>query len=163
MYVYTYIYIYIGEEGGEDLGEVEGDPREGGVELPRAIEYTPSSHSKNSLSKILSMGWVAQKPCLIGSLKAALRFSKSRIRKDTNLGLRTGCSITLCHGIVHARLPKIHVYIYYVHVHVHVHTSVYVYVYVDVYIYIYIERERDVSSCLMTLSSSARSYSYHYS
>ena len=52
---------------------------------------TPSAHSNNSLSKICSKGWVAQKAFFIGSLTAALRFSKGWIRKDTNLGLRTGC------------------------------------------------------------------------
>ena len=52
----------------------------------------PISHSNNSLSKICSKGWVAQKPFLIGSLTAALRLSKGWVQKDTNLGLRTGCS-----------------------------------------------------------------------
>ena len=56
--------------------------------------HTPSSHSKNSLSKICFKGWVAQKPyVLIGSFTAALRFSKGWVRKDTNLGLRTGCTM----------------------------------------------------------------------
>ena len=56
-----------------------------------AAACTPSSHSKNSATKICSKGWVAQKPFLIGSLTAALRFSKGWVRKDANLGLRTGC------------------------------------------------------------------------
>ena len=52
---------------------------------------TPSSHSKNSLSKICSKGWLAQKPLLIGSLTAALRFSKGWVRKDPNLVMGIGC------------------------------------------------------------------------
>ena len=56
-------------------------------------QHTPSSHSKISRTKICSKGWVAQKLVLIGSLSAALRFSKGWVRKDANLGLRTGCSI----------------------------------------------------------------------
>ena len=54
--------------------------------------HTPSSHSKNLATKICSKGWVAQKSFLIGSLTAALRFSKGWARKDANLGLRTGCT-----------------------------------------------------------------------
>ena len=53
---------------------------------------TPRSHSNNALSKICSKGWVAQKLFLIGSLRAALRFSKGWVRKDANLGSRTGCN-----------------------------------------------------------------------
>ena len=84
MYIYIYIYM-IGNFPVNltiDLGDnytAWGAP-------------TPSSHSKNSAIKICSKGWVAQKPFLTGSLTAALRFSKGWVRKDTNLGLRTGCS-----------------------------------------------------------------------
>ena len=52
---------------------------------------TPNSNTKNSATKICSKGWVAQELFLIGNLTAALRFSKGWVRKDTNLGLRTGC------------------------------------------------------------------------
>ena len=55
---------------------------------------TPNSNTKNSATKICSKGWVAQKPFLIGNLMAALRLSKGWVRKDANLGLRTGCMRT---------------------------------------------------------------------
>ena len=53
---------------------------------------TPSSHSKNSATKICSKGWVAQKPFLIGSLTAALRLSKGWVRKYLNLLIGIGCA-----------------------------------------------------------------------
>ena len=52
---------------------------------------TPNSNTKNSATKICSKGWVAQKLLLIGNLTAALKSSKGWVRKDANLGLRTGC------------------------------------------------------------------------
>ena len=123
------------------------------------IHYTPSSHSKNSLSKICSKGWVAQKSFLIGSLTAALRFSKGWVRKDTNLGcihihhyyyyhhhlllsllllslllllfyedwkdtnlgLRTGCTGDLATGQRRGRGPGRHIYIYiYIYENIHI-------------------------------------------
>ena len=85
MYIYSSQYhVRRGPVLGHDCGR---DPGGGG---DAASEHTPSSHSKNSATKICSKGWVAQKSFLIGSLTAALRFSKGRVRKDANLGLRTG-------------------------------------------------------------------------
>ena len=71
------------------------------------IQYTPSSHSKNSLSKICFKGCVAQKPfLLIGSLTAALRLSKGWVRKDLNLKMRIGCICSTCRQWSETALEK---------------------------------------------------------
>ena len=85
IYIYIYICIYLDLSVCIWVHAFQS--------LPEPV--TPSSHSKNSLSKICSKGWVAQKPFLIGNLTAALRLSEGWVRKDPNLGLRTGCSSAL--------------------------------------------------------------------
>ena len=42
--------------------------------------------------KTFSKGWVAEKPFGVGSLTAALRFSKGWVRKDLNLVMGVGCT-----------------------------------------------------------------------
>ena len=62
-----------------------------GESLRWTSSVTSSSHHNIFPHKILSKGWVAQKPFLIGSLTAALRFSKGWVRKDLNLVMGIGC------------------------------------------------------------------------
>ena len=52
-----------------------------------------SSHHNIFPHKTFSKGWVAQKPILIGSLTAALRFSKGWVRKYLNLVMGIGCNV----------------------------------------------------------------------
>ena len=95
LYIYIYIYIRPQVRSMRKLRRtwstslVAWTSR---TSRPGSPPPAPRSHSKNSLSKICSKGWVAQKPSLIGSLTAELRFSKGWVRKDANLGLRTGCT-----------------------------------------------------------------------
>ena len=53
---------------------------------------TAGSHHKIFPHKTFSKGWVAQEPFVIGSLTAALRFSKGWVRKDLNLVMGIGCT-----------------------------------------------------------------------
>ena len=74
-----------------DVGRVSSGWAKG-----RVCKGTPSSHSKNSLSKICSKGWVAQKHCLIGNYRSGVIFSKGWVRKDENLITWIGCRV--CKG-----------------------------------------------------------------
>ena len=106
LYIYIYIHIYIYRERDIDNSnnnshnnddniitrQRRGSPgapgcagqgrRPGGP----SANNTPSSHSKNSLSKICSKGWVAKKTCLIGNGRNGARFAKGWVRKEPNLG-----------------------------------------------------------------------------
>ena len=65
MYMNIYIYIYICKERErerETLYLIQLSVPSLAVCPSSESRTTPSSHSKNSLSKICSKGWVAQKP-----------------------------------------------------------------------------------------------------
>ena len=84
---------------------------------------------------------------LIGSLTAALRFSKGWVRKDLNLVMGIGC--TWCRACIiwnmmfrtffsgRRRCYMLYIYIY-THTYIYTQYSMYIHVYIYIYIYIYI-------------------------
>ena len=61
----------------------------------KEAKATPSSHHKISLTWFVPRVGLPRNLCLIGSLTAALRCSKSWVRKDLNLVMGIGCSSPL--------------------------------------------------------------------
>ena len=98
MYMYTCIYIYIHTHTRICTyiyiyreREIERE-RERDIHNKRLV-YTQfaSSHSKNSLSKICSKGWVALQGNAYTICDKNFQWLGPK-RPDPNLGLRTGCS-----------------------------------------------------------------------
>ena len=58
----------------------------------RTVVATPSSHRKIFPHKICPRVGLPRNLLLIGSLTAALRFSKGWVRKDLNLVMGIGCT-----------------------------------------------------------------------
>ena len=107
----------------------------------RIMISTPSSHSKISRHKTFAKGWVAKKLRLIGSLTAALKCSKGWVRKDANLGLRTGCNsgglgyLPFAWGGAEVRVMECIMYrerdgYMYMYIYIYIHTPhIYIYIY----------------------------------
>ena len=62
-----------------------------GLPLPRSVAIFPIRIARIHVTRFSPRVGLTRQIYLIGNLSAALRFSKAWVRKDANLGLRTGC------------------------------------------------------------------------